>query len=46
MEERTLAFQWLFRSGALDLQVSSYDYDALLTEAGEPTDKYYQVQKP
>ena len=32
--------------GALDLpQVSSYDYDALLTEAGEPTDKYYQVQK-
>ncbi|WP_368742016.1 beta-galactosidase family protein [Enterococcus casseliflavus] len=32
--------------GALDLpQVSSYDYDALLTEAGEPTDKYYHVQK-
>lgn len=25
--------------------MSSYDYDALLTEAGEPTDKYYQVQK-
>ncbi len=32
--------------GALDLpQVSSYDYDALLTEAGAPTDKYYHVQK-
>jgi beta-galactosidase len=32
--------------GALDLpQVTSYDYDALLTEAGEPTEKYYHVQK-
>ena len=32
--------------GALDLpQVSSYDYDALLTEAGEPTNKYSHVQK-
>ncbi|ALS02515.1 beta-galactosidase [Enterococcus silesiacus] len=32
--------------GALDLpQVTSYDYDALLTEAGEPTEKYYHVQR-
>ncbi|MEI5993829.1 glycoside hydrolase family 35 protein [Candidatus Enterococcus mansonii] len=32
--------------GALDLpQVTSYDYDALLTEWGEPTEKYYHVQK-
>lgn len=32
--------------GAKDLpQVTSYDYDALLTEAGEPTEKYYAVQK-
>ncbi|MBX8935383.1 beta-galactosidase family protein [Enterococcus gilvus] len=32
--------------GPLDLpQVTSYDYDALLTEAGEPTEKYYHVQK-
>ncbi|MBO0445294.1 beta-galactosidase [Enterococcus ureilyticus] len=32
--------------GALDLpQITSYDYDALLTEWGEPTDKYYHVQK-
>ena len=32
--------------GALDLpQVTSYDYDALLTEAGEPTEKYYYVQR-
>lgn len=31
---------------ALDLpQVTSYDYDALLTEAGEPTEKYFYVQK-
>lgn len=30
----------------LDLpQVTSYDYDALLTEWGEPTEKYYAVQK-
>ncbi|MDT2785298.1 beta-galactosidase [Enterococcus asini] len=26
-------------------QVTSYDYDALLTEAGEPTEKYYLVQQ-
>lgn len=26
-------------------QVTSYDYDALLTEWGEPTEKYYEVQK-
>ncbi|MFR7590926.1 MAG: glycoside hydrolase family 35 protein [Longibaculum sp.] len=26
-------------------QVTSYDYDALLTETGDPTEKYYQVQK-
>ena len=26
-------------------QVTSYDYDALLTEWGQPTDKYYAVQK-
>ncbi|GIP30297.1 beta-galactosidase [Paenibacillus sp. J23TS9] len=25
--------------------VTSYDYDALLSETGEPTDKYYAVQK-
>lgn len=32
--------------GPRDLpQVTSYDYDALLTEAGEPTEKYYHVQK-
>lgn len=32
--------------GIIDLpQVTSYDYDALLTEAGEPTDKYYAVQR-
>lgn len=32
--------------GLLDLpQVTSYDYDALLTEAGEPTEKYYHIQK-
>ncbi|MEI5990575.1 glycosyl hydrolase [Enterococcus termitis] len=32
--------------GLLDLpQVTSYDYDALLTEAGEPTEKYYHVQQ-
>ena len=31
----------------LDLpQVTSYDYDALLTEAGEPTEKYFHVQEP
>ena len=30
----------------LDLpQVTSYDYDALLTEAGEPTEKYFHVQR-
>lgn len=26
-------------------QITSYDYDALLTESGEPTEKYYLVQK-
>lgn len=26
-------------------QVTSYDYDALLTEWGEPTEKYYAVQR-
>lgn len=26
-------------------QITSYDYDALLTEAGDPTEKYYLVQK-
>ncbi|WP_303218900.1 glycoside hydrolase family 35 protein [Enterococcus asini] len=26
-------------------QVTSYDYDALLTEAGEPTEKYFLVQQ-
>ncbi|MBP1044648.1 beta-galactosidase [Enterococcus sp. BWM-S5] len=32
--------------GTTDLpQVTSYDYDALLTEWGEPTEKYYAVQK-
>ncbi len=32
--------------GELDLpQVTSYDYDALLTESGEPTEKYFYVQK-
>ena len=32
--------------GTTDLpQVTSYDYDALLTEAGEPTEKYYRVQQ-
>ncbi|MGC6767523.1 glycoside hydrolase family 35 protein [Enterococcus sp. LJL51] len=32
--------------GTTDLpQVTSYDYDALLTEAGEPTEKYYLVQQ-
>lgn len=32
--------------GTVDLpQVTSYDYDALLTEWGEPTEKYYAVQK-
>lgn len=32
--------------GTTDLpQVTSYDYDALLTEAGEPTEKYYAVQQ-
>lgn len=31
--------------GAIDLpQVTSYDYDALLNESGQPTKKYYQVQ--
>jgi beta-galactosidase len=32
--------------GAIDLpQVSSYDYGALLDEAGEPTERYYAIQK-
>ncbi|WP_086314647.1 glycosyl hydrolase [Enterococcus sp. 7F3_DIV0205] len=32
--------------GTLDLpQVTSYDYDALLSESGEPTEKYYHVQR-
>ena len=32
--------------GATDLpQVTSYDYDALLTEEGQPTEKYYAVQR-
>lgn len=32
--------------GQQDLpQVTSYDYDALLTEAGQPTEKYYLVQQ-
>lgn len=32
--------------GTTDLpQVTSYDYDALLTEWGEPTEKYYAVQR-
>ncbi|MDO4667950.1 MAG: beta-galactosidase [Streptococcus sp.] len=32
--------------GTIDLpQVTSYDYDALLNEAGNPTEKYYAVQK-
>ena len=26
-------------------QVTSYDYDAILTEWGNPTDKYYELQK-
>ena len=26
-------------------QITSYDYDALLTESGDPTEKYYAVQK-
>lgn len=26
-------------------QITSYDYDALLTESGEPTEKYFAVQK-
>lgn len=26
-------------------QVTSYDYDALLTESGNPTEKYFEVQK-
>ncbi|MEK5379236.1 glycoside hydrolase family 35 protein [Niallia sp. FSL W8-0635] len=31
---------------SIDLpQVTSYDYDALLTEWGEPTEKYFAVQK-
>ncbi len=32
--------------GERDLpQVTSYDYDAVLTEWGEPTEKFYQIQK-
>lgn len=32
--------------GTTDLpQVTSYDYDALLTEEGQPTEKYYAVQR-
>ena len=32
--------------GVIDLpQVTSYDYDALLDERGNPTDKYYAVQR-
>ncbi|EOT48623.1 MULTISPECIES: glycoside hydrolase family 35 protein [Enterococcus] len=32
--------------GTTDLpQITSYDYDALLTESGEPTAKYYAVQQ-
>lgn len=32
--------------GTTDLpQVTSYDYDALLTESGEPTEKYFAVQR-
>ncbi|MGH1049469.1 glycoside hydrolase family 35 protein [Bacillus cytotoxicus] len=32
--------------GNMDLpQITSYDYDALLTEWGEPTPKYYAVQR-
>lgn len=32
--------------GTMDLpQVTSYDYDALLSESGQPTEKYYLVQQ-
>ncbi len=32
--------------GTIDLpQVTSYDYDALLDEAGNPTAKYYAVKE-
>ena len=32
--------------GTTDLpQVTSYDYDALLTEEGQPTEKYFAVQR-
>ena len=32
--------------GNTDLpQITSYDYDALLNEAGQPTEKYYAVQR-
>lgn len=26
-------------------QLTSYDYDAPLTESGDPTEKYYEIKK-
>ena len=46
MAEPIWLHEWLFSSGTLDLpQVTSYDYGALLNEQGNPTEKYYAIQK-
>ncbi|XP_074593737.1 beta-galactosidase-like [Brevipalpus obovatus] len=34
-----------FTNGRFYAQIGSYDYDAPLNEAGDPTDKYYALQK-
>lgn len=33
------------KKGILEPTITSYDYDAILTEAGDPTEKYYAIQE-
>jgi len=33
-----------FDGGFFDPQLTSYDYDAPLTEAGDPTEKYFAIR--
>ncbi len=39
-------YEWIVQLRTIDLpQVTSYDYDALLDEAGNPTAKYFAVKE-
>lgn len=33
------------KDGIIEPTITSYDYDAILTEAGDPTDKYYAIRE-